>query len=84
MSAEQKFRIGACHGAEWLHKQATRMMAGGSSAAQISTKLGDLVQVLMDWREGQVEMPDGNPWEWGEEVLSHYISSQKVEWQGLG
>ncbi|MBE7157327.1 MAG: hypothetical protein INR62_02615 [Rhodospirillales bacterium] len=83
MSAEQKFRIGACHGAEWLHKQARKMAREDKPATEISATLSDLVQVLLDWREGQVEMPEGNPWEWRSEVLSGYISARKAEWLGL-
>jgi hypothetical protein len=77
---EIKFRQGACHGAQWLRDQVGRMAAEGASAEQLFARLGERVQVLLDWREGQVELPEGNPWEWREEVLLEFISRRKAEW----
>jgi hypothetical protein len=77
---ELRFRQGACHGARWLQGQAERMAADGASADQIAARLAERVQVLLDWRDGQVEMPEGNPWEWPEDALLEFIARRKATW----
>ena len=77
---EFKFRQGACHGAQWLQGQTERMAADGASADQIAARLRERVQVLFDWRDGRVEMPEGNPWEWPEDALLEFIARRKAEW----
>jgi len=77
---EPAFRRGACHAAHWLYKQARDMARDGKTAEFISDHLSDMEQVLMDWRNGHVEEPSGNPWEWGKEALAKYISKHKHEW----
>jgi hypothetical protein len=79
MQGELKFRQGACYGAQWLQGQAGRMAADGASADQIAARLRERVQVLLDWREGRVEMPEGNPWEWPENLLLEFIARRKAE-----
>jgi hypothetical protein len=58
------------------------MEESGSSPAQISHRLGDLNQVLQDWRENQVsnELLSGNPWDWRSEELDAYIERRRKEW----
>jgi hypothetical protein len=80
MNDEVQFRIGACHGAQWLRAETRKMVAEGKTAEHVSAVLGDLAQVLLDWREGKVQMPAGNPWEWSKPDLAHYISARKGEW----
>jgi hypothetical protein len=80
MHGETKFRTGACHASQWLRAETRKMAADGRSADHISAVLGDMVQVLMDWRDGKVQMPDGNPWEWPKPELDHFIASRKSEW----
>ena len=77
---EIRFRTGACHAARWLRQETRKIMADGKTAEHISAVLGDWVQGPLDWREGKVQMPRGNPWEWGKRALAHYISSRKSEW----
>ena len=78
--AEVAFRRGACQGAQWLQGQAERMAADGASADQIAARLTERVQVLLDWRDGQVQVPEGNPWEWPEDALLDFIARRKVGW----
>ena len=78
--AEVAFRQGACYGAQWLQGQAARMAADGASADQIAARLRERVQVLLDWRDGQVQVPEGNPWEWPEDALLEFIARRKAEW----
>jgi hypothetical protein len=40
----------------------------------------DLLDVALDYETGQVEMPDGKPWEWRRNDLEHYIAWRKSEW----
>lgn len=80
MNHETKFRKGACHGAQWLRKKVKLMAQEGRSATEVSAMVGDLMQVLVDWRGGQVEMPAGNPWDWSGEALQHFIALRKSEW----
>lgn len=77
---EFKLRQGACHGAQWLQGQTERMVADGASTDQIAARLRERVQVLFDWRDGRVEMPEGNPWEWPEDALLEFIARRKAEW----
>jgi len=77
---EQKFRIGACHAAQWLREETRKMVTEARTPEHISAVHGDLVQVLLDWREGMVETPDGNPWEWPKAVLADFIATRKSEW----
>ena len=78
--AELKFRQGACYGAQWLQGQAERMAADGASADQIAARLRERAQVLFDWRDGRVEVPEGNPWEWPDNALLEFIARRKAEW----
>jgi hypothetical protein len=80
MNEEKKFRIGACHAAQWLRDETRKMTNEGHPPKHISAVLGDMVQVLLDWREGRVEMPAGNPWEWPKPALADYIATRKSEW----
>jgi hypothetical protein len=77
---EHKFRQGACYGAQWLQGQAERMAIDGASADQIAARLRERVQVLLDWKEGRGELPEGNPWEWPDDALLELIACRKAEW----
>lgn len=76
---ESQFRIGASHAAEWLRAEAQQLVSEGQPAEKISNHLGDLVMVLLDWRESNKEMPSGNPWEWPRATLVRYISDHQDE-----
>jgi len=56
------------------------MVAEGKTAEHISVVLGDMMQVLQDWRDDRVPMPAGNPWEWAKPDLEHFVSTRKSEW----
>ena len=51
MTDDSKFRRGATHGAQWFREVVKEMTASGASAADIDDRLGNLNQVLLDWRE---------------------------------
>lgn len=80
LRGELKFRQGACYGAQWLQGQAERMAEDGASPDQLAARLRERVLVLLDWREGQIEMPEGNPWEWPEDELLAFIARRKADW----
>jgi hypothetical protein len=40
----------------------------------------ELMNVLVDWREEQVEMPKGNPWSWSFEDLQDFIERRRDKW----
>ena len=51
-----------------------------ASTPEISQVVQDYMNVLVDWREEQVEMPKGNPWSWSYEQLQDYIKLRRKEW----
>ena len=82
---ETKFRIGATHAATWFREEAKRMAKEGKTAQEISDHLGDLNQVLIDWRNDWINPYVGlpseeNPWEWKAEDLKAFIAKRKREW----
>lgn len=77
---ETQFRIGALHGANWFRQRVKVLAANGLSGTEISTSLGTLLEVLMDWRNNQVDMPTNNPWEWSQENLEAFINERKEQW----
>ena len=52
------------------------MEAARASTPEISRVVQDYMNVLVDWREEQVEMPKGNPWSWSYEQLRDYINAE--------
>ena len=52
------------------------MEAARASTPEISRLVQDYMNVLVDWREEQVEMPKGNPWSWSYEQLQDYINAE--------
>ena len=56
------------------------MEAAKASTPEISRVVQDYMNVLVDWREEQVEMPKGNPWSWSYEQLQDYIKRRRKEW----
>jgi hypothetical protein len=38
-----------------------------ASAGEILSSAEELMNVIVDWREEQAEMPGGNPWSWSYE-----------------
>jgi hypothetical protein len=77
---ETQFRIGACHATSWAWHVTRRMAKQGKTAEEISDWLGTLHQVMLDWRECNVSLPDGNPWEWKPEDLDAFIAKRKDQW----
>jgi hypothetical protein len=63
IKADAEFRRGATHGAQWFRDVVRRMRKEGYSVEQIDNRLGDLKEVLADWRDNQPtnELPTGNP-----------------------
>jgi hypothetical protein len=79
-NADRGFRIGASHAAGWIAETVKAMKEANSSAQEISQVVSDYMNVLVDWREEQVEMPKGNPWSWSYEELQDYIKLRRKEW----
>jgi hypothetical protein len=78
---EIQFRVGATHGASWFWRVAKHMTKQGKTPEAISDRSGDLVQVLQDWRQGNVSLPsEGNPWEWKAEDLDAFIAKRQHKW----
>ena len=42
--------LGACQSSHWLRKEAKRSAKEGKTAREIADRLGQLFQVLLDWR----------------------------------
>jgi hypothetical protein len=78
--ADRGFRIGASHAAGWIAETVKTMEAAKASAPEISRVIQDYMNVLVDWREEQVQMPKGNPWSWSYEQLQDYIKRRRKEW----
>ncbi len=72
-----KFRIGESHAAGLIAESVKSMEAANASVSEILRAVEDLMNVLVDWREEQVEMPKGNPWSWSYEELQDYIERQR-------
>lgn len=81
---EKSFRIGATHGAQWFRTVARTMVDEGASASEISSRLGDLIEVMQDWRQNATladeTFPEGNPWTWPKETLEDYINAHRSDW----
>jgi hypothetical protein len=78
--ADRGFRIGATHAAGWIAEAVKTMEAGRASSPEISRVVQDYMNVLVDWREEQVEMPKGNTWSWSYEQLQDYIKRRRKKW----
>lgn len=78
--AERNFRVGACHAAEWLVDTARAMSEEHRDAKEISERLATLKEVLMDWRNDMIDMPDGQPWEWTKSDIESLIAQRKSQW----
>jgi hypothetical protein len=79
-SADRKFRIGASHAAGWIAETMKSMEAAKASASEMSRTVEDLMNILVDWREEQVEMPNGDPWSWSFEELQNFIERRRDKW----
>lgn len=77
---QDRFKAGACHSAQWFRETAQKMVHRGASGQEISDGLGTLIHVLLDWRDGEVELPQGNPWEWRQADLADFIDRRRKEW----
>ena len=60
-AADRGFRIGASHAAGWIAETVKTMETAKASTPEISQVVQDYMNILVDWREEQVEMPKGNP-----------------------
>ena len=78
--ADRGFRIGATPAAGWIAEAVKTMQAARASSPEISRVVQDYMNVLVDWREEQVEMPKGNPWSWSYEQLQDHIKRRRKEW----
>ena len=56
------------------------MEAARASTPEISRVVQDYMNVLVDWREEQVEMPKGNPLSWSYEQLQDHIKRRRKGW----
>ncbi len=79
-SDEQSFRTGACHAALWLSTIAKHMVCDGWCESAVVTRLAEMNEVLIEWHNSKVEMPEGPPWHWDEEQLDHFVSMRKSDW----
>lgn len=77
---ESYFRRGACHGAAWIESVVTTMLSEGAKTDDIIERLQLLDQVLLDWREGQVQFPALNPWDIKKADLDAYIAENQTRW----
>jgi hypothetical protein len=82
---ETKFRIGATHASNWMRNVVKEMAAEGKTPQEISDYLGDLNQVLLDWRinwtNPRLNLPHGtNPWQWPKADLAAFIAERKKQW----
>ena len=62
--ADRGFGIGASHAAGWIAEAVRALEAAKASTSEITRTVEDYMNVLVDWRQEQVEMPKGNPWSW--------------------
>ncbi|MEY2603783.1 MAG: hypothetical protein QOH31_1567, partial [Verrucomicrobiota bacterium] len=68
---EIKFRVGACQGAHWLRNEAKRSAKKGKNAQEISDRLGQCLQVLLDWKNDCPGVRSKlNPWEGSRRLYS--------------
>src|SRR4051812_28130282 len=77
---EHNFRTGMVTALAWATKVAGQMAREGKPPPEIVDVLYELLDVALDYEEGQVEMPAGKPWEWRRNDLEHYIAWRKSEW----
>lgn len=77
---ESKFRQGASHAASFLNRRASELLRDGASADEIVSTLRDLGEVVLDWREKAVTMPDGNPWDWKSSELTAFVEKRRNDW----
>ena len=70
----------ARHAVGWITEAVKTMEAARASTPEISRVVQEYMNVLVDWREEQVEMPKGNPWSWSYEQLQDYIKRRRKEW----
>jgi hypothetical protein len=77
---EHSFRAGLVTGLTWATKVAGQMAREGKPPPEIVDRLYELLDVALDYEEGQVEMPAGKPWEWRRDDLAQYIAWRKSEW----
>jgi hypothetical protein len=73
--------LGACHSAHWLRKEAKRSAKEGKTAEEIADRLGQLFQVLLDWRNEVPGVPSSlSPWQWFRKDLDAFIERRTKEW----
>lgn len=75
--SDENFRKGACHSSQWFLQTSRTLADEGRTAAEIAEHLGELADVLSDWRSQTGEIPDGNPWDWSFKDLASLIKRQK-------
>ncbi|MEI9894779.1 MAG: hypothetical protein WDN28_13050 [Chthoniobacter sp.] len=78
-TGDENFRKGACHGTQWFLETTRTLIAEGRSPGEIVEHLNDLSTVIVAWRGGAGELPDGNPWDWSFKDLASVIKARKEE-----
>jgi hypothetical protein len=78
-SADESFRKGACHAAEWFLETVRTLAEQGRTSTEVAEHLTDLAALLSDWRTYGGELPEGNPWDWSFKDLASAIRERKRE-----
>jgi hypothetical protein len=60
-AADKGSRIGASYAAGWIAETVKTMEAEGEHSRNLASRPRLYMNILVDWREEQVEMPKGNP-----------------------
>jgi hypothetical protein len=84
-SNESRFRNGCTRIAKWFYEESKLMTAKGKNAKEITERLWELRQILIDYRSSSTFPDNVIPWQWEERqngVIDKYITEQKPNWHG--
>jgi hypothetical protein len=82
-SNESRFRNGCTRIAKWFYEESKLMTAKGQNAKEITERLWELRQILIDYRSSSTFPDNVIPWQWEERqpgVIDKYITEQKPNW----
>jgi hypothetical protein len=80
---EKMLRNGCTRIAKWFYEESKRMAEEGKNGKEITERLWDLRQILIDWRSSSTFPDNVIPWVYEErknEVIEKYITEQKPKW----
>jgi hypothetical protein len=73
--------LGACHSVHWLRKEAKVRLKKAKPAEEIADRLGQLFQVLLDWRNEVPGVPSSlSPWQGSGKDLDAFIERRTKGW----